>query len=477
MENGVERGFYEIGAYRHNVRRYKEGIEQLTDVQLMLKERIELESVYSKCLQAFHEKWSAHAAKISTTSVRTVWDDVLGESMELHKLHTNVKERISDEIIKTIALYLKENYHTSAFRSAREIRDIEEQFEKAQRPWKKHYEKAEKARKAFHIAAQKERSSHIQKKNAEGDPSISADNARKYEERWQKCKDEAEKAEVVYKKAIDDLNGVKSDYIARMRDVFETCQQKELKRLKFVFEMLSGLQKVLADLATATKLNQLHRRLEESFEKDDERFTADLNEWSQKFGVDCEFSWPKFEPYTPMLHSIGSKKDKSVEGEVVLMRQTIKNEDECGTSVSSNSAHSSVKRITKNSISAPITNGATNGVRHVEIVAIDETNGGPSTAQPNGSNENMDGRADSVVSDEQFSPASATYGDNFDQYPTTPLYSAKVLYDYKSQDTDEISIYKGEMVEVFSEPDSLNWSIGRKNGKKGLFPAAYVEKL
>lgn len=29
--------FYDIGGYRENVRRYKEGIEQLTDIQTMIK--------------------------------------------------------------------------------------------------------------------------------------------------------------------------------------------------------------------------------------------------------------------------------------------------------------------------------------------------------------------------------------------------------------------------------------------------------
>ena len=37
MENNIEGGFYEIGAYRHNARRYKEGIDELADIQEMLK--------------------------------------------------------------------------------------------------------------------------------------------------------------------------------------------------------------------------------------------------------------------------------------------------------------------------------------------------------------------------------------------------------------------------------------------------------
>lgn len=59
-------------------------------------------------------------------------------------------------------MYLKENHHPTAFRAPKEIREIEDDFEKAQRPWRKHYEKAEKAKKAFHLASKAERSAEIQ---------------------------------------------------------------------------------------------------------------------------------------------------------------------------------------------------------------------------------------------------------------------------------------------------------------------------
>lgn len=466
MEDIGERGFYEIGGYRHNVRRYKEGINELNHIQDMLKERIELENVYSKCLRAFQERWTVHLEKHPNNSIKAIWQDVLLEAAELCRLHSHVKDRISDEIVKTITIYLKDNYHPSAFRSAKELRDIEDQFEKAQRPWKKQYEKAEKARKAFHTAAQKERSALIQKNNAEGDSSISADNARKYDLRWQKCKEEAEVAEKIYRKTVGDLDALKDDYIVRMRDVFKSCQQKELKRLKFVFEMLSGFQKVVSDMAAPTKLHQVHQRVEEGFVKVDEMFITDLNQWSEKFGPDYAHSWPKFEPFTPSLHSIGSVKGFGADSEVILVGKTDKNEygGACGSSASGDSHNRHRSLVGDNS--ATSLNG---GFSDVQSAGFEEP--GPSIIQTNGICEA------SQVNDaeEQLSPKTV-YEDNFDEFLSVPLYKGRVLYDYKSQDEDEISIYRGEVIEVLREPDSLNWSIGRKNGKSGLFPASYIQK-
>ncbi|VDD91657.1 unnamed protein product [Enterobius vermicularis] len=242
MENNIEGGFYEIGAYRHNARRYKEGIDELADIQEMLKERIGLETFYCKSLRAFHERWLSHAEKASSNSVKTIWKEVLGESAELGRLHGNLKDRISDEIVKTITIYLKDNYHSSPFRSAKEVRDIEEQFEKVQRPWKKQLEKVEKARKLFHNASQKERSASVQKKNADGDPSISTDNARKYEARWQKTKEDVSSFETLYRRSVADLDAIKNDYIAQMCDRHFRQRHKHIMTKTILGEVIEVLR-------------------------------------------------------------------------------------------------------------------------------------------------------------------------------------------------------------------------------------------
>lgn len=70
----------------------------------------------------------------------------------------------SFQILKTVTLYLKENHHPSAFRASKETREVEDDFERAQRSWRRQFEKVEKAKKAYHVAARSERSAQIQVK-------------------------------------------------------------------------------------------------------------------------------------------------------------------------------------------------------------------------------------------------------------------------------------------------------------------------
>ncbi|XP_011302675.1 unconventional myosin-If [Fopius arisanus] len=52
----------------------------------------------------------------------------------------------------------------------------------------------------------------------------------------------------------------------------------------------------------------------------------------------------------------------------------------------------------------------------------------------------------------------------------------KALYDYNPQDLDELALKEGDIIEVLKEHEG-GWWQGRLNGKTGLFPSNYVEKI
>ena len=45
----------------------------------------------------------------------------------------------------------------------------------------------------------------------------------------------------------------------------------------------------------------------------------------------------------------------------------------------------------------------------------------------------------------------------------------RVLYDYEAQDLDELTIKKGNLIDLVKEDESWWWT-GRVGGKEGLFP-------
>ncbi|KAI1887584.1 hypothetical protein AGOR_G00191810 [Albula goreensis] len=53
---------------------------------------------------------------------------------------------------------------------------------------------------------------------------------------------------------------------------------------------------------------------------------------------------------------------------------------------------------------------------------------------------------------------------------------ARAIYDFKAQTTKELTIKKGEVVNIIRQVDS-NWYEGEHRGRVGIFPITYVEKL
>jgi len=66
------------------------------------------------------------------------------------------------KVLKTIELFKRDNYHKSTFRGFKEAKEIEDEFEKAQKQWKKLFEKVEATKRNYHALARAEKSAYIQ---------------------------------------------------------------------------------------------------------------------------------------------------------------------------------------------------------------------------------------------------------------------------------------------------------------------------
>ncbi|KAH9481730.1 Unconventional myosin-Ie [Psilocybe cubensis] len=60
--------------------------------------------------------------------------------------------------------------------------------------------------------------------------------------------------------------------------------------------------------------------------------------------------------------------------------------------------------------------------------------------------------------------------------PSRALPQAKALWAYSSNDAEDLSFAPGDIIEIVEETNA-DWWTGRVNGKQGLFPSTYVEKL
>ncbi|CCD66642.1 SH3 domain-containing protein [Caenorhabditis elegans] len=475
-------GFWEVGSYKHNVKRFKDGVEQLDDYCKMSRERAEIEAKYSKMLSQHAEKWRAHVDRtVSAGSVKTVWNELIGEATALSRVHNSLKDCLIDDIVNETTTYRKNSLHTSVFKGPKEIREIEDHFEKAQKPWKKLVDKMEDKRGKYYNVCRQEKSALVNLQNCQTDTSVSPDAATKFRERHEKLKEEVQRTKVDYQKTLTNLNEYKNVYMEAMAHVFKMCQEKEMDRSQFLIGIVQKTQRHYANIIRNSQMSGLHQQLEQSIRSaDSEAVKRDLAQWSSVNGVDAFSEWPSFVEYSPEIRNIaargGSTKDA---GGVILTRQINRSEDIPSThsntlpsvAVNTASSHEDVGKSSPKSSSESDT--STFDSRKHNSTANKYKNQPQNTTQiqpPPVGWHPSDGPDSPPLSTE--TPDSAKYGD-FEEFTTSK--PAVVLYDYAPAEGDEIALRKGEMIEVLTEPDSLGWCTGRVSGNVGLFPASYVQ--
>ncbi|XGW22508.1 hypothetical protein V3C99_005047 [Haemonchus contortus] len=456
-------GFWEIGAYKNNVRRIKEGIDELDDFTKMVRERVEIEARYGKAMQQFANKWKVHVERtVPSGSIKRAWMEILEEADSISVQHNRVKDRLVDEVLKTLALYRKDNFHPSALRAPKELREAEEGFERAQRKWKKLHEKLEASKKAYYNACRQEKSALVNLNNTQADPGLSRDGAKKFRDRLEKCREDVQKCKSFYEKNIEEITHYRTPYIEEMTFEFEKCQAIEMKRSKFIIEMLSATQKVLVDLACDNRFTQLHGNLENVLRSCDESaLAADLQAWSALNGKDASTEWPAFEEYTESLRAIVSKKghaNSTLTG-VILTKQIIKTDDMPGPA----------SVAAPNSDSGKSNDSGTNNANDVRKNDLHKVKVRSTQQNTDGQQENRGSPPLSITTLD-----SARYS-GYEELRTKC--TATVLYNYSPNESDEIPLQKGETIEILSEADSLGWCTGRKNGEVGLLPASYVQEM
>lgn len=97
--NDASPGFWEIGSYKANVQRIKDGSNQLNELTKLIKERVELESRYGKSLESWNQKWSMYSDRqMPNGYLKDCLNGVLSESKILARVHLAVKDRFTDEV-------------------------------------------------------------------------------------------------------------------------------------------------------------------------------------------------------------------------------------------------------------------------------------------------------------------------------------------------------------------------------------------
>jgi len=75
-----------------------------------------------------------------------------------------------------------------------------------------------------------------------------------------------------------------------------------------------------------------------------------------------------------------------------------------------------------------------------------------------------------------YSPSDTPYGYEDNGYGADTLGTATALYDFAGDQPSDLPFFEGEVITITVEDDGSGWLAGELNGKKGIFPASYVQR-
>jgi len=424
--------FWDIDGYKPTVKRQEDGVRLCQDLMNLIKERSEIEKSYAKSLQAWSKKWQGVLDKgpeYGTT--QGAWRGVLHESDSIADIHTKIGDNLLNQVQTKVKDWKQTNYKKAVVGVHKETKQLEDEFKKAQKPWTKKYTKVKEARKHYHIACKSLKSATNQENNAKADSSMSADQMKKVQDKVEKCHKDVETTRQKYEAALSDLNNYNAKYMEDMTMVYDKSDEHEAKRLVFFKEMLFGVHKCL-DISQVVEVPQIYNQLHHTIDQAD--YKQDLKWYSQNHGKAMGMNWPQFDEYQEGHHAI-SRKEKT-------------------KSMHIGSSDGITLTGLKTENSNPSYNVSANG-------SSNSVNNSPPQASPNLQSQNPFGEDD--------------FDDEEEQIDTSKGVPVRAVYDYISQEDDELTFKEGDIFLKLKDRDSQGWCTGLKDGRVGLFPDNYVQ--
>ncbi|XP_048839719.1 protein kinase C and casein kinase substrate in neurons protein 1-like [Brienomyrus brachyistius] len=428
--------FWEVGNYKRTVKRIDDGHRLCNDLMSCLQERAKIEKSYSQQLIDWSKRWRQLIEKgPQYGTVERAWLALMAEADKVSELHQEVKNGLLNEDLEKVRNWQKDAYHKQIMGGFKETKEAEEGFKKAQKPWAKKLKEVETAKKVYHMACKEEKLASAREANSKAEASVTPDQQKKLHEKVDKCKQDVQKAKEKYEKSLEELDKCTPQYMESMEQVFDLCQQMEVKRITFLKEILLDIKRHL-NLTESQCYSMVYRDLERTILAANTQ--EDLKWFSNNHGPGMPMNWPQFEDYNPELtHTIAKKVKKPNEG-VTLTSITPGGDQGVGD-------RGSVSSYDKNQASQA-------------DWSDDE--------QPTGHSAN-DGNDGASYHDEDAGGGSRGRA-----------VRVRALYDYDGQEQDELTFKAGEEFTRIEDEDDQGWCKGRlESGKTGLYPANYVEPI
>uniref|UniRef100_A0A3B4GS30 Protein kinase C and casein kinase substrate in neurons protein 1-like n=1 Tax=Pundamilia nyererei TaxID=303518 RepID=A0A3B4GS30_9CICH len=436
--------FWEVGNYKRAVKRFDDGHRLCNDLMGCLQERAKIEKAYGDQLTAWSKRWRQLIEKgPQYGSVERAWLAVMTEAERVSELHQEVKNNLVNEDVEKVKNWQKEAYHKQMIGGFKEAKEAEEGFKKAQKPWAKKLKEVRKMRKTYHMACKEEKLAAAREANGKTEASVTPDQQKKLHEKVDKCKQDTQKAKEKYEKSLEELSKCTPQYMECMEQVFDQCQQHEVRRLTF-------LKEALLDIKRHLNLTENQRLWQHKYQHQLERTILaantqeDLKWFSNNHGPGMHMNWPIFEV---QCQAITKKTCTTLLPFIFYITL-------CASLLSPHQEYNPDQASPPFSLSSSVSSYEKNQAYSTEW--SDDEQPAAYSGNENGGN-----------------------GNSFEDDSSTGRgVRVRALYDYEGQEQDELSFKAGDELTKTEDEDEQGWCRGRlDNGREGLYPANYVEPI
>ncbi|XP_034270516.1 protein kinase C and casein kinase substrate in neurons protein 1 [Pantherophis guttatus] len=429
----VTDSFWEVGNYKRTVKRIDDGYRLCNDLMNCVHERAKIEKAYAQQLVDWAKRWRQLIEKgPQYGSLEKAWMAIMTEADKVSELHQEVKNSLLNDDFEKVKNWQKDAFHKQIIGGFKEVKEAEDGFRKAQKPWAKKMKELETAKKVYHLACKEEKLAMTREANSKAEQSITPDQQKKLQDKVEKCKQDVQKALEKYEKIVEEVNKGTPQYMESMEQVFDQCQQFEEKRLNFLKEVLLDIKRHL-NLAENSSYSKVYRELEQTIRMADAQ--EDLRWFRNTCGPGMPMNWPQLEEWNPDATQTINRREKP------------KKNEGGNTPNASGGGEATAQGGDRGSVSS-----YERGQAYTTEWSDDEGGNTYSSNEANGG------------------------ANSFEEETTGKSVRVRALYDYDGQEQDELSFKAGDELTKLGEEDEQGWCKGRlDNGQLGLYPANYVE--
>ncbi|XP_028414568.1 protein kinase C and casein kinase substrate in neurons protein 1-like [Dendronephthya gigantea] len=292
--SGANSNFWDVNYYKTIVKRMEDGAKLCEDFMKMITERAEIEALYSNKMRTWSKKWEEnHKKSTEYGALKTAMFGIMVEGDQLADVHYELREKLLNEVHQSVSQWKKDNYHKSIM-SYKEVKNVEEGFGKAQKPWNKKLDEVNKAKKTYHNSCRNVDNGKQQQLEAKAKDS-NEEQLKKLEDKIEKCQQDVKDSKMKYEESLRDLNGYVPKYKDDMKYSFNKCQEHEELRKSFFESLLLSYHKAVTREEHATRMSAMYQGMIATFKK---TATKDDLEWYADFvGVNSELKIPQYEEY------------------------------------------------------------------------------------------------------------------------------------------------------------------------------------